>query len=58
MRPHLLCRYLNKHRQLSESSLTCLLRCSAHLQPPRLVKYAGYMSTGHYYNLLRSYVEN
>ncbi|MEA2115418.1 MAG: hypothetical protein U9P36_08525 [Thermodesulfobacteriota bacterium] len=41
MRPHLLCRYLNKHRQLSESSLTCLLRCSAHLQPPRLLKYAG-----------------
>ncbi|MEA2114693.1 MAG: hypothetical protein U9P36_04825, partial [Thermodesulfobacteriota bacterium] len=42
MRPHLLCRCRSRHRQLSESALTCLLLRSAHLQPPRLVKYAGY----------------
>ncbi|MEA2116363.1 MAG: hypothetical protein U9P36_13420 [Thermodesulfobacteriota bacterium] len=41
IQPHLLCRCLSNHRRLSESSLTCLLRRSAHLQPPRLVKYPG-----------------
>ncbi|MEA2114182.1 MAG: hypothetical protein U9P36_02215 [Thermodesulfobacteriota bacterium] len=41
MWPHLLCRCRSRHRQLSESALTCLLLRSAHLQPPRLVKYAG-----------------